>query len=72
MDGYDCDIESETSYRAEKVKECWISTVTLNDMLLVFRLRKQEQYAVTYDTFRAKPWTMMIWTNRGLKYLENE
>ena len=32
MDGYGSDIESETCHRTEKVKECWVSTMALNDM----------------------------------------
>jgi hypothetical protein len=67
MDGYDCDIESETCHRAEKVNECWISMVALNEMLLFF-WDYENRYEVTYDAFRAKPWTMMIWIKGGLRY----
>jgi hypothetical protein len=70
MDGYDCDIESETCHRAEKMKECWISMVALNDIFIFF-WNYENKNAVTYDTFRAKPWTMMIWTNSGLRLRMN-
>lgn len=54
MDGYDCDIESETCHRAEKVYECWISTIALNDILLIFwELREQVCIDLRYIYYQA-------------------
>lgn len=75
MDGYDCDIESEACYRAEKMKECWISMVALNDMLL-FPLILREQacsdlrciwsQAMDNDDLD-KRWAKILRLNRGMK-----
>ena len=43
MDGHDCDIKSETCHRADKVKERWVSTMALNDMLFFGLVRTKMQ-----------------------------